>query len=182
MLERAGAKPSAGVTFLRGAAESIPVAGSSVDLVFASMVIHHLQTPALAYSECRRVLRSGGILFVRNATSDIADSCPFVPFFSGTIELLQARLPSRSTVTSTAEQAGLRLLANETIVQRLASSHGEYATRLALGGDSVLAELSRERFADGLHALRGHAEKVDPKPVDEPIDVFVFEKPRDQVP
>lgn len=177
MLECASSKLNSGVTFLRGAAESIPLADSSVDLVFASMVFHHFQSPALAFSECRRVLRSGGILFVRNGTSDAANSCPFVPFFPGMVELLQARLPSRKVVTSTAEQVGLQLLAHEIVVQRLASSHREYAAKLALGGDSVLAELSPERLALGLHALQEHAGKVDPEPVDEPIDVFAFARP-----
>lgn len=177
MLECATSKPNTGVTFVRGAAESIPLPDGSVDLVFASMVFHHLQSPELAFSECHRVLRSGGVLFVRNGTSDAAGSCPFVPFFAGTAELLQVRLPSRKVVTATAEQAGLQLLAHEIVVQRLASSHGEYATKLALGGDSVLAELSPERFALGLHALREHAGRADPEPVDEPIDVFAFARP-----
>ena len=176
MLERANAKLYSGVTFLRGSAESIPLPSDSVDLVFASMVFHHLRAPALAFRECRRVLRSEGILFIRNGTSDIAESCPFVPFFSGTLELLQARLPSRTDVISAVEQAGLRPITHETIVQRLAGSLDEYATKLALGGDSVLAELSPAHFAAGLRELRKRAKDVDPAPVNEPIDVFTFGK------
>jgi hypothetical protein len=38
----------------------------------------------------------------------------------------------------------------------------------------VLAQLSANDFQDGLDALRAHAARSGDRPVEEPIDVFVF--------
>lgn len=41
-----------------GRGESIPVPDNSVDMIFMSMIFHHLDNPALAARECRRIWRT----------------------------------------------------------------------------------------------------------------------------
>jgi hypothetical protein len=83
----------------------------------------------------------------------------------------------RTDVCSAAEGAGFRAVARESIVQQLSDSHSDFSDKLSSGGDSILAQLSLHAFQDGIRALRAHAKQVDPAPVLEPIDVFVFNKP-----
>ncbi len=176
MLERAESKPITGVTYLRGAAEALPLEGQSVDLVFASMVYHHFDDPGRALSECYRVLRVGGVCFFRNCTSELAGACPYAPHFPGVSHLLRTRLPARKDIRATAERAGFRIAVCTVTTQTTADTYAEYADKLAAGGDSVLATLPRRDFDAGIQALRVHARIVDPCPVQESIDVFVLSK------
>jgi ubiquinone/menaquinone biosynthesis C-methylase UbiE len=45
-----------------------------VDVVFMSMVYHHFADPVVVAKECRRVLRDGGYVCIRNSTGEAAFS------------------------------------------------------------------------------------------------------------
>jgi hypothetical protein len=77
-------------------------------------------------------------------------------------------------VCATFETADLQMVASETITQTIASDWSVYADKIAAGGDSVLARLSRPDFDEGMAAVRRHAAADRGRPVVEPIDVFVF--------
>lgn len=44
----------------------LPVADGSFDAVLSNSIIHHIPDPIVAFAEMRRVVRPGGILFVRD--------------------------------------------------------------------------------------------------------------------
>jgi ubiquinone/menaquinone biosynthesis C-methylase UbiE len=54
----------AGVDLRLGQAESLPLADASVDAVFANMYLHHVERPAQAIKEMRRLLKPGGRLVI----------------------------------------------------------------------------------------------------------------------
>lgn len=175
MLEQARAKPhSLRVRFALGRGEEIPLRSRSVDLVFMSMVFHHFRSPTRVAGECGRVLREGGLVFLRAGTLERVSSYPYVPFFPGSVAIMEHTLVARQVVQDIFESAGLRTLEISIRVQQTASTFAIYADRIAAGGDSVLAELDPPEFESGLKALRAHAARVDPKAVTEPIDFFVF--------
>jgi ubiquinone/menaquinone biosynthesis C-methylase UbiE len=59
---RARRKPNPGnICYWKAAAEALPLADGCADLVFMSMVYHHLGNPAAAARECHRVLRDAGL-------------------------------------------------------------------------------------------------------------------------
>lgn len=157
-----------------GRAESIPLPADSVDLIFMSMVFHHFDNPQLAASECRRVLRSGGTVFLRGGIRDHIALYPYVDFFPESVRVLEECLSTSAFVREVFETAGLQAVASEVVTQEIAPSHAAYAEKLAVGADSVLASLSPSEFAAGMRALRSHAARVDDQAVFEPIDVFVF--------
>jgi len=154
--------------------ENVPLPAASIDLVFISMVFHHFSAPAQAAGECRRVLRGHGRVFLRGGSSDRIASYPYVPFFPESLPLLAEMLPSCARTREPFERAGFRTIMQELLVQQIAATHAEYADKLEAGGDSVLARLSASDFAAGVDRLRAHARRVDPEPVTEPIDYFVF--------
>jgi ubiquinone/menaquinone biosynthesis C-methylase UbiE len=157
-----------------GHGESIPLPADSVDLVFISMVFHHFADPKLAASECRRVLRTGGTVFLRAGILERIASYPYVDFFPESVRVLEECLSTSAFVREVFEAAGLRTVVAEVVTQEIAPSHAAYAEKLAAGADSVLASLSQSEFAAGMKALRSHAARVDDQAVLEPIDVFVF--------
>jgi ubiquinone/menaquinone biosynthesis C-methylase UbiE len=175
MLRQARTKPHRGrVHYVRGGGEAIPLANGSVDAVFISMAIHHFSNADGAARECRRILSPGGALLVRTGTRDQIPNYPYVPFFPPSLPLLEMRLPTAENVQGTFRAAGFKMGAFHVVVQTIAPTVSSYADKLAAGGDSILASLSSEDFESGLAAIRAHASLVDPRPVSEPIDFFVF--------
>jgi len=162
------------IRYEAGRGESIPLPNKSVDLIFMSMIFHHLDDPALAAQECRRVLRDDGTLFVRTGIHERISSYPYFDFFPASQPILEEVLPTTTFVHEVFETAGFRLVTFELITQEISPSYSAYAEKLAAGADSVLARLSQRDFDDGMRALQAYAAHSDSKSVFEPIDVFVF--------
>jgi ubiquinone/menaquinone biosynthesis C-methylase UbiE len=175
MLEQARSKQrDRRVRYESGRGESVPLPDTSVDLIFMSMVFHHLDDASLMARECRRVLREDGTVFLRTGTYERISSYPYVDYFPESRPLLEQRLPTNSFVREVFEAAGLRMLMLELVTQQIASSYAAYAEKLSAGADSILASLSQRDFNEGMKALRAHAAHKDGEAVFEPIDVFVF--------
>jgi ubiquinone/menaquinone biosynthesis C-methylase UbiE len=178
MLAEARKKGGANVRFLRGSAESTPLADASVDMVFMSMVFHHFSNPLKAAQECRRVLRPGGVACLRAGATDWIDSYPYVPFFPDIRPLLKKDLKSVAFMESTFEAAGFRLDHYEVVESPVAGNWTEYAEKVAHRADSILTQLTDDAFAAGLAGLLQHARQAPQNErVIEPTDFFVFRLP-----
>jgi ubiquinone/menaquinone biosynthesis C-methylase UbiE len=175
MLEQAQRKQhDSRVRYKHGRGESIPLPNNSVDLVFMSMIFHHLENPLLMTRECRRVLREGGTVFLRAGTRERISSYPYVDYFPESRPILEKCLPTNIGVREVFRAAGFRMLTLELVTQQIATSYTAYAEKLSAGADSILASLSQRDFDAGMQALRAHAAHTDGEAVFEPIDVFVF--------
>lgn len=167
------------VQYQHGRAEAIPRPSASVDLVFMSMSLHHFKDMIVAARECRRVLRNNGLVVIRTATREQINSYPYVPFIASSRPILEQVLPSHAELHDTFAATGLHVTASQVITQTIAPDWAIYAEKLAAGGDSVLAKLSRQDFDDGLAAVRRHAASTDGRrPVVEPIDLFILSTAR----
>lgn len=177
MLDQARGKATQGaVRYVRSSAEALPLANSSIDLIFMSMVFHHFRSPVSVAQECRRVLREDGIVFLRTGTVEQIPSYPYVEFIPATKPLLYKRLNAKRDIQMTFESAGFSTIAMELVVQQIAPTLAVYADKLSAGGDSILASIDARDLAKGLGALRLRAAAADPQPVTEPIDVLVFRR------
>ena len=177
MLAEARRKEAAGVTFLQGAGERLPLVDASVDMVFMSMVFHHFADPGQVARECRRVLKPGGVVVMRCGASDRIDAFPYVPFFPRTASLIEGSLSSLDEMTATFCDAGLALTAQEVVMSPVAESWLEYADKIALRADSILVQLSDEEFVAGLADLSAHAaSQPTGQPVIEPVDLLAFRR------
>ena len=175
MLEQARSKqPDGRIRYETGRAESIPLPDNSVDLIFMSMIFHHVADHPLAARECRRVLRNGGTVFVRTGTRERISTYPYFDFFPASRPILAEVLPTSAFVSEVFETAGFETVGVELVTQEIAPSYGAYVEKLAAGADSILAQLNSSDFEAGMEALRTHAAHSDGEAVFEPIDVFVF--------
>ena len=120
------------------------------------------------------MLRNGGLVFVRTGTREQVASYAYVPFFPSSASIIEQTLPDRATLRRLFEGAGFQLMAAELLTQTIAPNWATYAEKLAAGGDSVLARLSREEFEAGVARVRNYAEAHD-EAVVEPIDLLVFQ-------
>jgi ubiquinone/menaquinone biosynthesis C-methylase UbiE len=158
---------------LRG--EALPIDDSAADMVFMSMVLHHLPDPVRTARECRRVLRPGGCVCVRNGTREA--EVPQSRFFRGMQQLIEQTLPSNAAVCSWFEGAGFDMRAHDLITQRVAAHWQEFSDKIALRADSVLARIPDADFRAGMKKLRAYAAtRLPQEPVTEVIDFFVFER------
>jgi len=174
MLARARAKPcKGGVEFCRASGEQLPLADGCADMIFLSMIVHHLTHRPRTAEECRRVLRQGGRICVRNSTRDL--TYPAHRFFPGTLTMLKSELPARDEIVALFENTGLRLRAYQLVSHQLTTNWLDLAKRTAMRVDSFLVRLSDAEFKAGLAALRAYAFTRDrDESVVAKIDFFVF--------
>jgi ubiquinone/menaquinone biosynthesis C-methylase UbiE len=157
-----------------GSGEAIPLADHSVDLIFMSMVFHHFNDPAHAARECHRVLRDGGIAFLRAGTRERIESYPYVSFFPESRSILHECLTTTSHLREVFESAGFSIVTSDLVAQEIAPNYAAYAEKLSAGADSVLARLNPGDFEAGLEAMRSYTVRNANQPVCEIIDVLTF--------
>jgi len=176
MLEQARRKLTTDAVMLqRGSAEALPLADACADLVFMSMIYHHLINPRLVAEECRRVLRSGGYVCIRNGTRE--SDFPHRHFFPAIQKLIDSELPSRDGIRTTFAEASLVPVIHEIVTQTIAPDWQNFVEKSATRADSFLARIADEDFDDGMARLSDHGTQADADgPVTQEIDWFIFVK------
>jgi len=177
MVDQARLKPATGnVVYRQGAAEALPLPDACADLVFMSMVFHHFADPTAVGRECRRVLRQGGDVCIRNTTRE--NDFPHRHFFPALRPLIEAALPARGDIRATFAAAGFTLGAHQVVTQIVAPGWSAFVEKSALRADSFLARLPDADFHEGMAGLGTHGAEIDPNDaVTEEVDWFVFVMP-----
>ena len=162
------------VRYEPGSGEAIPLPDNAVDLIFMSMSFHHFEDRTLAARECRRVLKHGGCAILRTGTHDRIPSYPYLEFFPPSRPIMEDVLPTIAAIREVFESAGFSVVSADIVTQQIAPDLATYVEKVAVGADSVLAQLSQEDFQAGLKAMRTFAASAGDEAVCEPIDVLVF--------
>jgi SAM-dependent methyltransferase len=143
--------------------------------VFMSQIYHHLPDPAAVARECRRVLRAGGYVCIRNGTRENDVVVP--NFFPAVRAMLDADVPSSDEISSNFRAVGFTPTHHEIVTEVVAPDWPSFVRKSALRVDSFLARLSDTGFEQGMAALRAHGANINPaEAVTEEIDWFVFTK------
>lgn len=174
---RAGAeRPD--LSFLEGRAEAIPLDDDACDLAFLSMVYHHIEDPAAAARELRRVLRPGGTLAIRQSTRDHLETFEFERFFPEAKAILESRIPAVRDLIERQRAAGFTLAAHDVLRHRLADGFEGLVEKIAQRACSDLAAISDQAFAAGLARL-GAVEAPEAREalLTVSIDLLVFRAP-----
>lgn len=166
-----------GVDCKQASGETLPVEDSSTDMVFMSMVFHHLRDPRRTARECYRVLRQRGCVCLRNGTVDAIETFPYLKFFPTIRSVIEEQLPTRDRVRSTFEEAGFHMIADRVVRHQNSADWVSFAEKLSLRSDSFLARIPDDEFDAGIAALRRFARNAKPgRPVIEDVDFFVFQR------
>jgi ubiquinone/menaquinone biosynthesis C-methylase UbiE len=160
-----------------GDAGAIPAADGEFDFAFMSMVIHHVPDLDACARELRRVVKPGGLVFIRNTFSGRLDGVPLYRFFPAACGLDEARLPRVEHIRDTFAAMGFELVALETVRQQIDATLGDHYDRLARRAVSTLELITDGEFQDGLERMRRAVElETTPAPVVEPIDLLVLRR------
>jgi len=164
--------------FLAADAEAIPLATGASDLVFLSMVYHHLASVPRALGEMRRVLGPDGHVLVRNPTRDSHDEgYEYLRCFPEAVELSRRTLPSREGLTLAFVVAGFARVRHEVVWHRFADNHTDLLRKISFRGLSTLEAISDEAFSRGLRELERHCREAErDDPIYEPVDLFAFRR------
>ena len=163
------------VSYVRASAERIPLADKSVDMVFMSMVLHHLTDWNAVARECRRVLSVPGHVVLRNSTSDQAGSFPYINFFPGIHAVIRRYQPSADDISSLFVVAGFEQVAHEVVVHDMAPNWCSFVEKTKRRADSLLARLPDSDFEAGMRALDAHGVGMNQdRAVTVNVDLFVF--------
>jgi ubiquinone/menaquinone biosynthesis C-methylase UbiE len=165
------------IEWIQGSAETIPLADRTADLVFLSMVYHHIQDKEKALVQVGKVLRNKGFLCIRTSTTDSMDSYDWLQFFPSAYEIEVGRAPSRDGLTSTVQANGFELVGHTIVHQSFAENHHEYLRKISLRGLSSLKAIPDDEFQRGLIGLSEHCHSRETgEVVFEDIDLFVFRR------
>ena len=170
------------VTFVRGVGEALPIRSQAADVVLMSMAYHQLRDVDAAAGEMRRVLRAGGLTLLRTPTHETLREFAWTRFFPESLAIDLARMPSRATVEGVFTRAGFRLRDHAIVRQRIAADLAEYASRIRSRAFSSMQLMPDDVWQRRLAEFEAYCRSAPDQPVDEPVNLFVFEAPADGAP
>ncbi len=177
MLSVAAAASTQGLAHVQATAGRIPLRDGCADLVFASMVWHHIPDQPEAGREIARVLRPGGYLCVRTPTREALDSELYLRFFPSARRLNEQIMPARQDLIACLTDCGLQLIHHGIIRHPQNSSPRDYAERVALRAFSDLAAISEEEFRRGMEQLRQYCATTPHQEIAVDVDLFAWRTP-----
>ena len=163
--------------FAAAAAEALPLGAGTIDVVFLSMVYHHLVSVAATLAEARRVLRPTGYMIVRNPARETVADFEYMHFFPDAMAIDLARMPSRAAIRDAFSGAGFIPIDHRVVQHRFAQDYADYYRKVSLRGLSSLQLISDEAFARGLEDFeRRCRETWRHGPIYEPVELFLFQR------
>jgi len=137
------------VTFVEGVAEGLPFAEESFDLVLSNFVIHLLDRPA-AFAEVHRVLRTGGIHWIKTEDPKTIRNSWATPLFPSLVAIEQARFPDERRLRDELAGAGFRDVQIDRHRLERVFSRDEAMEKLASEAHSTLRLLPPDELAEGI--------------------------------
>ena len=112
------------VTVLAGAAERIPLPGSSCDLALMFLSWHHVADRERGAAELARVVRPGGTVLLRTAFGDRLPEMGWYRFFPEARAVEERLLPTLTATTAPFARAGFDEIALERVTLRRGGADG----------------------------------------------------------
>ena len=174
MLEVARAqRPHPRITYLEGDAAHLPVAPSSVGLVWLSTVIHHIPDLAACARALREALRPRGPVLIRSAfPGRLADITLFRYFPTGARVI--DSYPTVEQAVAAFATAGFVLESLVSVPQVSAPNLAAFLDAVQLRADTVLRSISDEDFATGVARLKDDLVEAGNRPIVDRLDLLVL--------
>ncbi len=175
--EESAAHPT--VTYLRGSAEVIPLPEASVDGVLMFLSFHHFRDQLKALEEVRRVLKPGGVAFLRSMFADLMPDLFWHDYFPSARGVDAGMYLSLDEAKALARAAGL--LPDDEAVWVTADEPRtlrETSDRLSLRALSTFEHLTQDEMERGFERLAAAADREPDKlmPV-HPAAMLVLRRP-----
>jgi ubiquinone/menaquinone biosynthesis C-methylase UbiE len=164
---------AAGVTYVGGRAEALPLADRSCDAVLLYLVWHHVVDRERAAAELARVVRPGGVVLVRSNFADRMPDLDWFRFFPSAREVDRAMYEPLATVLDRFTGAGFGSWRLERVAYEEAPSRTEQLARLRTGALSTIARLPPDELAPGFAALEADVAAGPDGPVLSVADLLV---------
>ncbi len=167
------------VSYVAAAAENLPLAPESIDVAFAFMVWHHVADRRQATSEVARVLRLGGVVFLRKNFADRIPDLTYFRWWPEARDIERQLFVTLGEITAEFAAAGVAVDELRTVTTLQARSMAAYAQRLAQRPFSIFDQLPEAVIERGLVDLRRAAEEEEedsPSPMYDTVDLLVLRK------
>jgi ubiquinone/menaquinone biosynthesis C-methylase UbiE len=164
------------VSYVRGAAEHVPLADDSCRLAWLSNSAHHFEDMLAAARELRRVLIDGAAVFIRTGFVDRyrPGEVPLFEYFPEAGKVFET-FPTFTETVETFGTAGWQLERVGRFPQPIAGSLGEFLDRVRTRADSTLEAISDEAFLAGLARIEADvAHEKEPARVWDPLDLVLL--------
>lgn len=161
MLGKAILKPdSHSAGWVRCDAHRLPFLSDSMQCVFMSMLVHHLDDIDAMFRECHRVLHTGGACLIRTCLHEDMQGMPVYRFMPKAYDIDFRRLPAFETIESGLESAGFKDIGYITVRQDLVSTIEQYMDKMRMRSISTLTFLSDDELRDGIDRLYQHFDEI----------------------
>lgn len=161
MLEKATAKPDAhSAGWIRCDAHKLPFASDSIQCVYMSMLLHHLDDMDLVFRGCHRILSAGGACLIRTCLHNDMKAMPVYQFMPKAYEIDHKRLPAFETIESSLRGAGFKGIGYITIRQDLVSTLEQYMDKMRMRSISTLTFLSDDELRNGIESMYRHFDEI----------------------
>jgi ubiquinone/menaquinone biosynthesis C-methylase UbiE len=160
--EESAAHPK--VTYLKGSAENIPLPAASVDGVLMFLSFHHFRDQRRALEDVRRVLKPGGVAFLRSMFADLMPDLFWYDYFPSAREVDAGMYLSLDEAKALAREAGL--LPDEEpvwVTAEKARTLREMSDRLSFRALSTFEHLQEDEMARGFEQLAADADREPDK-------------------
>jgi ubiquinone/menaquinone biosynthesis C-methylase UbiE len=156
--ERTAAHPA--VTYLKGSAEDIPLPEATVDGVLMFLSFHHFPDQLKALQEVRRVLRPGGVAFLRSQFSDLMPDLFWYDYFPSARAVDAGMYLSVAEAQALAREAGLEPAADVvSITAETPRTLRESYDRISLRALSTFEHLPEGELEPGFERFAADAER-----------------------
>ena len=151
----------AGVRYVAGSAEHMPVPSGSADYALMFLSWHHVQDKPRAARELARVIRPGGRVLLRSQFSDHMPRLWWLEYFPRGHEVDAAMYQPLDEVTGIFEAAGWRVADFGTVTERSGGTRSQRLERLRLRPYSTFAYFTPDELEAGFRRLE-QAVAADP--------------------
>jgi ubiquinone/menaquinone biosynthesis C-methylase UbiE len=162
------------ITFLKSDAEHF-LLKEKANIVFMSMVYHHLPDKKAAIENIKRNLNSGGYVIIRNATIEDIHSNFLFDAFTEAKKIELSRMDFGRDIKMELECQGFKLIGMKRINQIFSANPSEYLNKVSKRGLSALRQIEDESFKVGIRNLENILSKFrEDKVIKERFHLFVF--------
>ena len=153
---------------------TLPFGSNSFDIVWASLVWHHIGDSATACREVYRVLAAaGGQFLLRTAFINVESPGALFDYFPSARSIQMSRYPEKNSLLQHLEAAGFSEIRHSRLSVPVSSTFGEYVQKVRSRAYSILLALSDEEYFQGLSQMEADLVRGKASPVLLPSDLVV---------